>query len=77
MKDCLLRYAWASLPNRFQRQLPFQKSAQPPFEFPITNDYSIEGISPAGASGTVTGLYRYRPRSSAVAPGFGPLFVTP
>ena len=45
--------------------------------FSMTTDYRDEQGSPAGASGTVTGLYKYKPRTSAVAPGFGPLSVRP
>jgi hypothetical protein len=61
--------------DRFSGSYCSEDRHNQPFELPMANDY--KGISPAGASGTATGLYKYKPRSSAVAPGFGPLFVTP
>ena len=60
------------------RQLRYTRDKLRTIQLSVGHDGLLfEGIPSAGASGTVTGLYKYKPRSSAVAPGFGPLFVTP
>jgi hypothetical protein len=74
---------WVSICGDLRRRAYRMKACLPAYarsslpKLMSRNDYLFEDISPAGASGAVTGLYEYKPRSSAVAPGFGPLFVTP